>query len=560
MIEGYPETVTVSPGDTLILCVSTDHPRFRVDFYRQGVNLDFMGSNEWLDGAAFARGAPDQDWQWGRHEFTVPADWPSGVYIAMFFELDGEGNVVSAPENTTIADGRSAKALFVVRSAAPGKTAPILYKVPLFTYQAYNDTNSPISNTDGGSLYTGAAKVTLRRTGGGTGGTPWDINHPDVYDGSSPRQTFAHWDVPFISWLEKNGYSADYCTDLDIHENPGNLLANYRLLLSVGHDEYWSAHMRANVEAFIQNAGNVGLFSGNTCWWRIHLEDNNSAFGRDDNWPDGDLETKLTGVSIRHAGGWWDGSRDQVGYTVQHADHWVFGGTGLQDGWNFGAEEHLVGYECDGTQLSDQADVEGFVVPSFADGTPPSFVILGVGRLGAGWQYRTDGDKAAATMGLYTNTGTVFTAATVDWARALASGEKHVDQITRNVIGSLVQIILIYGTVTDSQGNPIPGVTVRVAESDPGIVPGIYTTTTDAGGHYSITLYPGLYTGTYSLDAFGPDIVEVNISLGRIPLGATVTQDLRLLLRSQSDILPWLSLLLTAQPDIVPWLSLLVTP
>jgi hypothetical protein len=39
MIEGYPDTVTVSPGETLILCVSTDHPRFRVDFYRQGVIL-----------------------------------------------------------------------------------------------------------------------------------------------------------------------------------------------------------------------------------------------------------------------------------------------------------------------------------------------------------------------------------------------------------------------------------------------------------------------------------------------------------------------------------------
>src|SRR5207247_2633147 len=59
------------------------------------------------------------------------------------------------------ADGRSAKALFVVRSATLGKTARILYKVPLFTYQAYNETGA------NGSLYSGAPKVTLRRTGGG---------------------------------------------------------------------------------------------------------------------------------------------------------------------------------------------------------------------------------------------------------------------------------------------------------------------------------------------------------------------------------------------------------
>jgi hypothetical protein len=79
----------------------------------------------------------------------------------------------------------------------------------------------------------------------------------------------------------------------------------------------------------------------------------------------------------------------------------------------------------------------------------------------------------------------------------------------------------ISGTVRDSQGDPIAGATVRVAESDPGIVPGIYTTTTDDAGHYSITLYPGLYTGNYSLQVFGPDIVEMEMALGRIPLGAT---------------------------------------
>src|ERR1700756_5764363 len=58
---------------------------------------------------------------------------------------------------------------------------------------------------------------------------------------------FSHWDSPFISWLESNGYNVDYCTDLDIHQNESGFLQNYNLLLSVGHDEYWSRDMRWNV-------------------------------------------------------------------------------------------------------------------------------------------------------------------------------------------------------------------------------------------------------------------------------------------------------------------------
>jgi hypothetical protein len=125
--------------------------------------------------------------------------------------------------------------------------------------------------------------------------------------------------------------------------------------------------------------------------------------------------------------------------------HWVFAGTGLGEGdiLGDGSAVALVGYECDGTQLSDQTDVKGFVAPSFTDGTPASFVILGVSRLAAAWRDAAvrgsgalpGGDNAAATMGLYTNTGTIFTAATVDWARVLASGQdSHVERITRNVL------------------------------------------------------------------------------------------------------------------------------
>ena len=103
-------------------------------------------------------------------------------------------------------------------------------------------------------------KVTMHRPGGGTGTTI--IYGEDPYDNTSPRQTFAHWDSYFISWLEKNEYQADYCTDFDIHKDP-HLLDSYRLLISAGHDEYWSNEMRKHIDRFTKNGGNLTFFSRN---------------------------------------------------------------------------------------------------------------------------------------------------------------------------------------------------------------------------------------------------------------------------------------------------------
>jgi hypothetical protein len=64
------------------------------------------------------------------------------------------------------------------------------------------------------------------------------------------------------------------------------------------------------------------------------------------------------------------------------------------------------------------------------DGTPSDFLILGVADVRA-WG---TGGNGGATMGIYTNNGTVFNAATTDWPRVLRMGEPSVVQITRNVI------------------------------------------------------------------------------------------------------------------------------
>ena len=280
MIQGYPDRPALRPGEKLRLHISTDnsHKSFRVDFYRQGVELVKMGSFDAQTGHDFAPLRHYEGWGWPGYDFQIPDAWPSGAYIANLVETNEQGEAISSSEEVS-ADGRSARVLFVLKSNSPGQGSPILYKLSLTTYHAYNYSG-------GGNLYVGewfkdpltkkrVNKVSIHRPGGGTGGAlPYlDASNNlsgsvDFYDAGSPRHTFAHWDVPFITWLEKNHYRVDYGTDLDLHEEP-DLLAPYSLLLSVGHDEYWSDQMRAHVEAFIRQGGNVAFFSGNTCWWHI---------------------------------------------------------------------------------------------------------------------------------------------------------------------------------------------------------------------------------------------------------------------------------------------------
>ena len=79
-------------------------------------------------------------------------------------------------------------------------------------------------------------------------------------------QKWQHWEVPLIRWLAHQGIAVEFCTATDLHKDQANhagFLQNYKLLVSVGHDEYWSKEMRDNVESFTKAGGNVAFLSAN---------------------------------------------------------------------------------------------------------------------------------------------------------------------------------------------------------------------------------------------------------------------------------------------------------
>src|SRR5205807_1457055 len=67
------------------------------------------------------------------------------------------------------------------------------------------------------------------------------------------------------------GYNVSYSTGVDT-DRRGAALFGHKVFLSVGHDEYWSAAQRANVEAARDAGVHLAFFSGNEAFWKTRWE------------------------------------------------------------------------------------------------------------------------------------------------------------------------------------------------------------------------------------------------------------------------------------------------
>ncbi|MBI3801340.1 MAG: hypothetical protein HY268_30755, partial [Deltaproteobacteria bacterium] len=415
-LSGYASATSVLPGKTLSFHLSSRRAAVvRISIVRIGaVDVPVHTASATVGTHAIPARAYEVGCNWPScYTLSVPTTWLSGLYRADL--VTDIGGHTSLP--------------FIVKAARHGVTSPILFQFAATTGQAYNGWG-------GKNLYPSDSEDRARKV---------SFNRPGGLDYTRER--------PFLRWLERNGFAVECCTSLDLHEDT-DCLGGYQLLLSVGHDEYWSKEMRDNVERFIDTGGNVAFFSGNVCWWQVRFEDSNrtmvcykSAFedplsGVDNGrvtveWYSAPVvrpENSLTGVSFRHGAGiWWpcDSSMNEKAYQVRFADHWVFAGTGLHNNDLFGKGENIVGYDTD---AAEHVEVSGIPRVTGTDGTPPTFVVLATADLR---DWSPCGKGGHATLGVYRRVGTVFTAATTDWANGFQFLESAVHQITRNVVNQL---------------------------------------------------------------------------------------------------------------------------
>ncbi|MGO7287044.1 DUF4082 domain-containing protein [Rhizobium ruizarguesonis] len=283
-IQGFATEISTNIGQTVDFKIATDSTHYRIDIYRMGYyggdGARKVGSIEQSLTTAQIQPHPIVDMSLGLIDcgnwsvsasWQIPTDAVSGVYFAKLVREDGVEDASIIP--------------FVVRDDA--STSNIVFQTSDTTWQAYNAWG-------GASLYYGEVPVdpadmigylppncscglqAIGRASAVSYNRPIITNTSPI--GGSHDYIFGV-ESSAISWLEQNGYDVSYISGVDATRN-GALLLNHDAYLSVGHDEYWSAEQRANVEAARDAGVNLAFWSGNECYWKVRWESSIDGSGQ----------------------------------------------------------------------------------------------------------------------------------------------------------------------------------------------------------------------------------------------------------------------------------------
>lgn len=413
---GYASKVSVVPGESLSFHISNSRrDAYSLSVYREGASRQLVATIPNVRTRSYNCGGKSRTgcgWP-AAVTFTVPADWPSGIYT------------VDIPRST----GRADQMLFFVREANAGAASRMLFLGSVNTWHAYNDFG-------GASLY-----------GFGSSDKVQQVTFDRPFDGSG-LGLYTRWERPFVQWAEGAGYRMAYAATYDLEFIP-DLLSHYDVAVIAGHSEYWTWAMRQQVRDFVARGGRFINLSGNTMWWQVRFEDNGRTMIAYKNWREDPIQTREGATDLNWDypifdssfnviglhwpyGGYPGGNGD--GYYAVQTGHWVYAGSGLRENDLFGRgptrDTSIHDKESDGLAFNCAADGSTILGPITATGTPRTFTILGLTPV---YSKQRDVD-GVAMMGLYTTPagGAVFSAGTTGWSLGL--DQPAVDRITRNVI------------------------------------------------------------------------------------------------------------------------------
>lgn len=405
-IEGYASHTSIRPGEDITFYVSANPASevkikvFRLGYYggaggRLVLDMRPLACDPQPDPPIGEMRLRECRWK-GTVGIGIPEDWVSGVYLAQLTEKR---------------EGLQSYIIFVVRD---DRKADFLFQVSDNTWNAYNRWPSQFSLYDDGKKewYWGPdVRVSFDRPYG---------KYCQILDAPLSVGSGEHllWEFPFAFWMEKQGYDVTYISNVDTHADPAGL-KRAKAWLSIGHDEYWSREMFANMLQAVKDGLNLGFFSGNAICGVTPYGP--SADGRPhrnltrvgkysgpEDWETKDFPEELRFKENGPNEATLMGARNcfpvtgGADWTCRKPDHWLFAGTGMKEGDSILG---LVGWEFHG----DPAKIEGLEV-----------VASGPTKSGRG-----EG-KYTATLYPGPKGNLVFNAATIWWGDGLSEPPGYV--------------------------------------------------------------------------------------------------------------------------------------
>jgi len=283
IVDGYTNKVSYNAGDTIYTYLSTTDTLKNASIGLYNVNHEQIGSigcavsPQQIALRAYSTGFKFQV----TFKYVIPAASKSGLYFW--------GDRIP----------------FIIRNTQ--KSAPILVVYDSNTQNAYNDAG-------GKSLYSPSA------------------NHADTV--SFLRTTsLSDYSQAFLRWIPTESFDTDYICDQDMDNY--SLLKGYKLIVIVGHSEYWSRQGRINFNRFVDEGANALILSGNTMWWHVRYTPDKTAMvcykDHVSNDPEPDVDDKTT---------YWYGSRLPITPNIGMDSQ--FGGYGAEIGNGWGGYKMLV--------------------------------------------------------------------------------------------------------------------------------------------------------------------------------------------------------------------------
>jgi hypothetical protein len=224
------------------------------------------------------------------------------------------------------------KIYFIVKNPVKNSDITIIY--PSNTEAAYNNAGGKSLYNSGSSNYSRANAVSFLRSL-----TATELAYNRLYSDG------------FMKWISSSeNYSYQIISDQDMDDY--SEIQNSKLIVVIGHSEYWSRTGRLNFDQFVNNGKDAVILSGNTMWWQVRYSPDHTKlicykdfyadtisdiYLKTINWTEASLNYPcLTSIGCDYVHGAYPPSNLSVyngwnGYKILSPDSPILAGTGLNN-------------------------------------------------------------------------------------------------------------------------------------------------------------------------------------------------------------------------------------